>query len=156
MMKRLLHFLVLLLVTFQFTNAQVRYGDRWNYDTTVERGDGFTDYGPSDWQRISCDENSQEGVDECIAYTDNWHTAQAWRIRDNYCQWCPEDGRQNCGRHRMSPINLQRHRGLGFWGKTEENNGDPGANADPNARECIDVHWMKYEVRAPTTHRIEA
>ena len=127
------------------TDAQVRFGDRWNYDTTIDRSDGFTDYGPSDWERISCDESSQEGVDDCIAYTDKWQTGQGWRIRDNYCKWCPE-GTRNCGRHHSSPINLERYRGLGFWGKTEENMGNPGANADPNARECIDVHWMKYEV----------
>jgi hypothetical protein len=44
----------------------------------------------------------------------------------------------------MSPINLHSDDGLGYWGKTEENNGNPGVGASPNAKECIDVHWMKY------------
>jgi len=126
-------------------DAQVQYGDRWNYDETIQRDDGFTDYGPSDWEDISCDESSREGLDECIAYIDKWHEGEGWRIERNYCRSCPEDSPGSCGRHRNSPINLQRNRGLGYWGKTEENNGSPGANADPLAKECIDVHWMKYE-----------
>ena len=39
----------------------------------------------------------------------------------------------------MSPINLERDRGLGYW----ENDGNIGDNAHENAKECIDVHWMK-------------
>jgi hypothetical protein len=39
----------------------------------------------------------------------------------------------------MSPINLERDRGLGYW----ENDGIAGDNANANAKECIDVHWMK-------------
>ncbi len=128
------------------TTAQIQYGDRWNYDQTIQRNDGFTDYGPSDWDSISCDESTREGLDACIAYTDKWHTGQGWTLEKNYCRWCPLDSPDSCGRHHMSPINLERNRGLGYWGKTEENNGDPGANADPEAQECIDVHWMKYEV----------
>ena len=38
--------------------------------------------------------------------------------------------------------------------KTEENNGNTGANADPNAHECIDEHWMKSEVRRSDDARI--
>lgn len=128
-------------------NAQdVVYGDRWNYDETIVRSDGFTDYGPSDWGDIECDESSREGLDACLAYTDKWHEGEGWTIRDNYCRWCPESSPDSCGRHHQSPINLERNRGLGYWNKTEENNGNPGANADPMAKECIDQHWMKYEV----------
>lgn len=137
---------VALLGVIAVVNGQVQYGDRWNYDQTITRNDGFTDYGPSEWDNISCDESSQEGLDACLGYTDKWHTGQGWRIQQNTCRWCPEDSPGSCGRHHMSPINLERNRGLGYWGKTEENMGDPGANADPEAVECIDVHWMKYEV----------
>ena len=129
------------------TEAQVQYGDRWNYDTTIQRADGFTDYAPPNWGDISCDESSVEGLEACIAYTDIWLEGQDWDIRDNYCRWCPENDSGSCGRHHQSPINLLRVYGLGYWNKTEENNGNPGAGADPLARECIDQHWMKYEVR---------
>ncbi len=128
--------------TLRTTKAQVQYGDRWNYDQTIERNDGFTDYGPSEWDRISCDEGSREGLDACIAYTDKWHTGEGWRIRSNSCRWCPLDSPGSCGRHRMSPINLERNRGIGYW----ENDGNLGQGAHPEAEECIDVHWMKYEV----------
>ena len=127
--------------------AQVQYGDRWNYGSTIQRADGFIDYGPSEWGSVACDEGSREGLDACIAYTDKWHEGQGWTIKENACRWCPDTDSGSCGRHHMSPINVERNKGLGYWNKTEENLGNPGANADPNARECIDVHWMKYEVR---------
>eukprot|EP00934_Nitzschia_sp_Nitz4_P000841 Nitzschia sp. Nitz4//scaffold115_size69933//22785//24554//NITZ4_005998-RA/size69933-processed-gene-0.55-mRNA-1//1//CDS//3329533487//841//frame0 len=127
-------------------NADVTsYGDRFNYDETVTRPDGWVDYAPEDWAQISCDESSREGLDECIAYRDKWHQGQDWQIEDNYCQWCPEGADGSCGQHRQSPINLERNRGLGYWGSTAENNGDPGEGADAKASECIDIHWMKYE-----------
>ena len=121
----------------------LEYGDRWNYDRTTTREDGFKDYGPFDWEKIVCDEETVEGLDACLAYRDKWHTGQGWEIKDNYCQWCPLEKPDSCGRHHMSPINLERNRGLGYWGKTEENNGKPGLGTDPEAKECIDVHWMK-------------
>ena len=121
--------------------AQTQYKDRWNYGETEERGDGFTDYGQRDWGRIRCDEKNQKTLDECLAYRDKWHTGVEWSIKDNYCKWCPE-GTRNCGGvHHQSPINLERNRGLGYW----DNDGKPGAGADNMAKECIDVHWMKYE-----------
>ena len=124
------------------------YGDRWNYDTTKLREDGFVDYGPKDWGSIVCNEDTVEGLEACLAYTDKWHTSQGWSIRDNYCRWCPADTPGLCGSHHMSPINLERSRGLGFWEKTEElNNGDPGEGAHPNAQECLDEHWMKVSTR---------
>ena len=129
------------------TEAQVVYGDRWNYEGTITRADGFTDYGPEDWGDIECDESSVEGLDACLAYTDKWHTGQGWAIRSNTCRNCPFGQEGSCGAHRNSPINLERNRGLGFWETTTEaNNGNPGDGAHPLANECIDVHWMKYEV----------
>lgn len=136
-----------LLTSILVAEAELQYGDRFNYDKTVTRADGFTDYGPEDWIEISCDESSREGLDACIAYIDKWHEGQGWSIKENACQSCPADDPGSCGRHHNSPINMLRNKGLGYWNKTEENNGNPGANADPDARECIDQHWMKYEVR---------
>lgn len=143
-----------LFLTFAAVQAQLRkerrnqedlvYGDRWNYGSTTWRNDGFTDYGPQDWGSIVCDEDDVEGLDACLAYRDKWHTGQGWAIKDNYCRWCPADTPGSCGRHHMSPINLERNRGLGYWEKsTELNNGDPGVGAHPEAKECVDVHWMK-------------
>eukprot|EP00934_Nitzschia_sp_Nitz4_P000564 Nitzschia sp. Nitz4//scaffold115_size69933//20414//22196//NITZ4_005997-RA/size69933-augustus-gene-0.93-mRNA-1//1//CDS//3329533484//564//frame0 len=128
------------------SNANVsKYGDRWNYDETVTRSDGWVDYGPEEWDEILCDESDREGLDECLAYIDKWHEGQEWEIEDNYCRWCPADKEGSCGRHHMSPINLERNRGLGYWGTTDENNGTAGEGAHELANECIDVHWMKYE-----------
>eukprot|EP00934_Nitzschia_sp_Nitz4_P001123 Nitzschia sp. Nitz4//scaffold115_size69933//25168//26921//NITZ4_005999-RA/size69933-processed-gene-0.56-mRNA-1//1//CDS//3329533490//1123//frame0 len=122
-----------------------RYGDRFNYDETITRSDGWQDYGVEDWKKISCDESSRNGLDQCVGYTDVWHQGQEWQVEDNYCRWCPADKEGSCGRHHMSPINLERNRGLGYWGTTDENNGDPGEGAHELANECIDKHWMKYE-----------
>ena len=134
--------LCFLTVLFQ-AQAVMKYGDRWNYDKTLQRQDGFMDFGPEEWEMISCDESSPEGLDACLAYRDKWHTGQGWQLERNYCAWCPLDHPDYCQRHRMSPINLKRVRGVGYWNKTEENNGNPGVGADPEAKECIDIHWMK-------------
>lgn len=126
--------------------AALQYGDRWNYDKTMERKDGFYDFGPEEWGNIECDESTPEGLDACLGYRDKWHAGQSWQMDRNYCRWCPSTLADTaCGRHHMSPINLQRNRGLGYWNKTEENNGNPGPDAHPEAEECIDEHWMKYE-----------
>ena len=101
--------------------------DRFNYDQTVVRPDGFSDFGPSQWGSISCDESGN--LDGCIGYPDKWHTGKAWEINENYCRWCP-DGSTSCGRHHQSPINLRR---------------EVGIEDASVANECIDVHWMKYE-----------
>ena len=119
--------------------AELEYGDRFTYDATEQRSDGFTDYGPNQWSQIECDERTPQGLDECLAYRDKWHTGQDWEIERNYCRWCPESSPGNCGRHHQSPINLERNRGLGFW----ENDGNRGDNSHSDAKECIDVHWMK-------------
>ena len=134
----------------------LKYGDRWNYDKTIQRQDGFVDFGPEQWGMIECDESGPEGLDACLAYRDKWHTGQGWQIDKNYCVWCPADAgsttirpEDHCDNHHMSPINLERVRGLGYWNKTEENNGKPGVGADPEARECIDQHWMKVSGLLP-------
>lgn len=49
---------------------------------------------------------------------------------DSNCRWCPEDGSQNCGLHRQSPIDLKRDRGV---------------DGSPNEKECPDWHWMQYK-----------
>lgn len=106
------------------------YLDRFTYeDEDIERGDGFFDYSPENWDEISCNENSR--LDECLGYIDKWEAGRGWSIEENHCRWCP-DGSDRCGRHRQSPINLRRE--VGF---------EPGTH--DSANECIDVHWMKYE-----------
>eukprot|EP00537_Pseudo-nitzschia_pungens_P014485 CAMPEP_0172397898 /NCGR_PEP_ID=MMETSP1061-20121228/33405_1 /TAXON_ID=37318 /ORGANISM="Pseudo-nitzschia pungens, Strain cf. pungens" /LENGTH=576 /DNA_ID=CAMNT_0013130229 /DNA_START=72 /DNA_END=1802 /DNA_ORIENTATION=+ len=107
------------------------YFDRFNYDETVRRSDGFVDYGPSDWEEIQCDE--QYSLKSCLAYRDKWETGRDWGIQKNYCRWCPEDDPEKCpSRHHQSPIDLKR--AVGFEPYTHE-----------LANECIDIHWMKYE-----------
>jgi len=136
--------------------------DRFTYDDVTKiRDDGFVDYSPQDWNMISCPQSKfgvGVDVDDCLAYHDKWHEGRDWDlaannvdddwvlrnqygsywdeiIDDDYngnsCQHCPA-GSNDCGRHHQSPINLQREYGLEIG--THE-----------NARECIDLHWMKYE-----------
>jgi hypothetical protein len=61
--------------------GQVVYGDRFGYDTSTTRNDGFVDFGPAEWDRIQCDETTREGLDACIGYTDKWHEGQEWEIQ---------------------------------------------------------------------------
>lgn len=83
------------------------YLDRFNYDVTVQRNDGFTDYGPEDWENIRCDE--QSSLKSCLAYTDKWETGREWAINKNYCRSCPKDDPTLCDdKHHQSPINLER------------------------------------------------
>jgi hypothetical protein len=99
---------VVLLVAYG-VEAQDYYLDRFNYDVTVQRSDGFVDYQPEDWEQIQCDE--QSSLESCLAYTDKWETGRDWAINTNYCQWCPEGGDPslcNENRHHQSPINLER------------------------------------------------
>jgi hypothetical protein len=117
------------------------YLDRFTYgDRTIVRDDGFKDYAPQDWQEISCDE--ENNLDECLAYRDKWRQARDWAIDTNSCVWCPDDGTESCGRHRQSPINLQRKVGLDLEIHPEV------------ANECIDLHWMKYEDSTCTFDRL--
>jgi hypothetical protein len=104
------------------------YLDRFTYqDETVDRGDGFFDYRPSDWNQIKCDETNK--LDQCEGYNYKWNEGINWTIADNFCQWCPDDGTQQCGRHHQSPINLLREFGL-----------VPGTH--PNAEECIGTLFL--------------
>ena len=91
------------------------YLDRFNCDVTVQRTDGFMDYGPEDWGDIQCDE--ENSLKSCLAYTDKWETGREWGISKNYCRWCP-DGPETCGKHHQSPINLQR--AVGYEPDTHE------------------------------------
>ena len=130
------HFLigfVLIGIQTSFVEAQTTnvpsgngdYLDRFNYDVTVRRSDGFKDYGPEDWGDIQCDE--QNSLKSCLAYRDKWETGREWGISKNYCRSCPKDDPETCDRHHQSPINLQR--GVGY---------EPGANeTNELANECI-------------------
>ena len=81
--------------------------DRFNYDVTVNRSDGFKDYGPEDWGDIQCDE--ENSLESCLAYRDKWETGREWGIEKNYCRWCPETDPDSCGKQQhQSPINLRR------------------------------------------------
>jgi hypothetical protein len=112
--------------------------DRFTFDVTTQtRPDGWKDYAPQDWLRIDCDPSSED----CLAYRDKWETGREWSLQENGCKHCPE-GTFVCGRHHQSPINLLREYGL-----------EPGTH--PNANECIDLHWMKYEDSFCTLDQLE-
>mmetsp|Transcript_37127 Transcript_37127/g.90009 ORF Transcript_37127/g.90009 Transcript_37127/m.90009 type:complete len:562 (+) Transcript_37127:94-1779(+) len=124
-------------------NDGTTFLDRFTYeDETIDRGDGFFDYRPPDWNDIKCDERTRDGLDQCVGYSYKWHEGIDWTIQKNYCRWCPEGSFGKCHgdiddngqeiRHHQSPIDLQREYGL-----------EPGTHE--NARECVDLHWMKYE-----------
>ena len=49
---------------------------------------------------------------------------------DSNCKWCPDDGSVDCGLHRQSPIDLKRDRAI---------------LDNPNYKDCIDWHFMRYE-----------
>jgi hypothetical protein len=104
-------------------SAERGYLDRFTYqDSDIVRPDLFTDYSPSNWDDISCDEGSR--LEDCLAYPDKWETGRGWKITKNYCRWCPESDPGRCSRHHQSPIDLKREFGL-----------PPGAHV--NANECI-------------------
>ena len=111
-------------VTANVTTDFVQYLDRFNYDVTTNRTDGFKDFGPKDWGDIECDE--ENALSSCLAYRDIWETGRQWGIKKNYCKWCPIDGTggEECQRHHQSPINLQR--AVGYEPDTH-----------PLANECI-------------------
>jgi hypothetical protein len=101
--------------------------DRFNFDlSSQQRPDGFMDFAPPDWWQINCPD-----PDDCLAYRDKWETGRNWSLGENACLNCLE-GTFRCGRHHQSPINLLREYGLEL-------------GTHPNANECIDLHWMKYE-----------
>ena len=78
------------------------YLDRFTYDVTVSRADGFKDYGPEDWPQIECDE--ENSLRSCLAYRDKWETGREWSIKKNYCRNCPIDDPEVCNnRHHHNP-----------------------------------------------------
>lgn len=115
--------------------------DRFTYGETTVRDDGFVDYTPAEWYFIDCPEGVVEG---CEAYIDKWRTGRGWNLTRNQCIHCPATPQGNfaCGRHHESPIELLREYGL-----------EPGTH--PNAKECIDLHWMKYEDSFCTMDQLE-
>ena len=134
-MKTSLPFLLLLLLSaatmIPFSNGADR--DRFNYGDTRQRaGTNFMDFGPDEWDMLSCSKSSDGTVQHCLGFPDTWELGRDWDIDRNSCIWCPDDGfdRPECVKHHQSPINLQRNRGI--ENHTSEN-------------ECIDDHWMKYE-----------
>ena len=61
-------------------------------------------------------------------YPDKYLLGQGFSVAGaSNCRWCPENGPQNCGLHRQSPINLERNRGI---------------VGDPMEKECPDWHFM--------------
>ena len=123
-------------VVVEAQNDGTKFLDRFTYeDETIDRGDGFFDYRPPDWNDIKCDERTREGLDQCVGYSYKWHEGIDWTIQKNYCRWCPEGSFGTCHggvdengqeiRHHQSPIDLQREYGLELG--THE-----------NARECVD------------------
>ncbi|KAL3944059.1 MAG: hypothetical protein SGBAC_001842, partial [Bacillariaceae sp.] len=104
---------LILLALAQGVNA----ADDFNYRKTDGR-----DYGPSDWDEVSCND-----LKTCPGWPDK-HLGSVGRFKltdwPNNCAWCPAEG-NNCGQHRQSPIDLQRDRA------------DPDS---PNWKECEDWH----------------
>jgi Eukaryotic-type carbonic anhydrase len=116
------------------------YLDRFTYGETTPRGDGFVDYAPPDWYLIDCPDGV---IADCAAYIDKWEVGRGWNLTRNHCIHCPATpGNFDCGRHHQSPIELLREYGL-------------EVGTHPNANECIDLHWMKYEDSYCTLDQLE-
>jgi len=109
--------------------AIIRFGDSNNTDRFNYRGTSNTDYGPKDWNEITC-----TNPGECHGWPDSWELGVDWELgSNNNCVSCPVDDRNNdddrkCEMHRQSPINLER---------TSSTTG--------HDTECYDYHWMAYE-----------
>ncbi|KAG7372545.1 Eukaryotic-type carbonic anhydrase [Nitzschia inconspicua] len=132
-------FLLAVTVSQSFVSSQLTVNlDRFTFDIASKtRPDGFTDYAPQDWLKIDC-----EDANDCPeAYRDKWEYGRGWSLGNNACLHCPE-GTFQCGRHHQSPINLKREYGLEL-------------GTHPNANECIDLHWMKYEDSFCTFDQLE-
>ncbi|GKY98443.1 hypothetical protein MPSEU_000801800 [Mayamaea pseudoterrestris] len=85
--------------------------------------EGGTAYGQQNWGDVTCD-----NLEECSGYPDKYLQGKGFSVGgSSNCLWCPENGPQNCGLHRQSPINLERNRGL---------------VGDPMEKECPDWHFM--------------
>lgn len=93
------HHLVLLGCWLSTTTSESsNNSDQFNYRGTVDN-----DFGPSDWDLVTCDD-----VGQCLGWPDDWELGVGWGLKDNVCRWCPADGSSNCGDHSQSPIDLLR------------------------------------------------
>lgn len=106
-----------LLFIFAFQLVNSNNTDRFNYRTTVGR-----DFGPNDWDQVTCDDPGQ-----CSGWPDGWELGVGWELSENKChRSCPVDGEQEkCDLHQQSPIDLLRA---------------PSMTGHDN--ECYDYHWM--------------
>lgn len=83
------------------------------------------------WVSMQCISNmSSTSCCSQTGYPDKFLHGKGFSIEgSSNCLWCPENGPQNCGLHRQSPIDLQRNRGIA---------------GDPMEKECPDWHWMQF------------
>eukprot|EP00548_Thalassiothrix_antarctica_P003227 CAMPEP_0194129910 /NCGR_PEP_ID=MMETSP0152-20130528/1095_1 /TAXON_ID=1049557 /ORGANISM="Thalassiothrix antarctica, Strain L6-D1" /LENGTH=886 /DNA_ID=CAMNT_0038824291 /DNA_START=312 /DNA_END=2973 /DNA_ORIENTATION=- len=117
------HFVVVVLLL-----AIIQFGDSNDTDRFNYRGTSGTDYGPEEWDEITC-----TNPGECQGWPDSWELGVGWELGSkNNCASCPADrnnaDNRDCGMHRQSPINLER---------TQSTTG--------HDTECYDYHWMAYE-----------
>lgn len=96
--------------------------DRFSYGQT-KAIHTHNEFGPKDWARVSCPDKTS-----CLGWTDKWEYANGWKLSQNHCRWCPENG-SRCGTHHQSPIDLRRR--LAVQGSSIYN-------------ECVDVHLMEH------------
>ena len=89
--------------------------DRFNYRETVGN-----DYGPKDWDKVSCSD-----IGSCQGWPDGYKLGVGWELGENNCKWCPADGNHTCGMHHQSPIDLLRT-----------------AAETGHDSECHDYHWI--------------
>eukprot|EP00934_Nitzschia_sp_Nitz4_P001807 Nitzschia sp. Nitz4//scaffold177_size45885//17105//21005//NITZ4_007204-RA/size45885-augustus-gene-0.5-mRNA-1//-1//CDS//3329539052//1807//frame0 len=98
--------------------------DLFNYDST-----SGTDYGPEQWNKVSCNDLETCGLNLPFDTQPGWPQkllgSVGWELQKNECEWCPLTG-NSCGQHRQSPIDLQRDRAI--------------ANGT-NWKDCPDWHW---------------
>lgn len=89
--------------------------DRFNYDSTKEN-----DYGPSEWNKVQCDDHAT-----CPGWPDDFETYNPfipYKETGNTCIDCSSKTRGPCRRHKQSPIHLYRN--------------------VTATKECKDRHWM--------------
>ena len=89
---------VALFMSMGIVKVQANNTDWFNYRQTAGN-----DFGPKDWDHVSCDD-----VSECLGYPDGWELGVGWSLGSNQCKHCPADEPHNCGLHHQSPIDLNR------------------------------------------------
>jgi len=104
------------IVALSVVNAE----DTFNY-----RGTSGDNYGPADWNKVSC-----RNLDDCPGWPDKHLGSIGWKLDENMCVWCPLTGNRCPSNHRMSPVDLVRDRAI---------------EGHPNWKECPDWHWMNFE-----------